>query len=223
MLTDVQILDELKALGTEQNRKVYQRHGVSDNLFGVSYSDLRKLHKKVRINHAAALKLWASSNHDARIFATMIADPKQADDALLESWVHDLRDYLVSDALTAYIAQTAFAREKAEKWIQSSEEWIGTVGWNLLTHLAMNDKHLPNEYFEEYLAIIERDIHTSKNRVRYAMNNAVIAIGLRNPQLQAKAIAAAQKIGKVQVDHGETNCKTPDAIAYIQKAQARKR
>jgi len=30
-------------------------------------------------------------------------------------------------------------------------------------------------------------------------------------------LAAAKRIGKVEVDHGETGCKTPDAAAYIRK------
>ena len=38
-----------------------------------------------------------------------------------------------------------------------------------------------------------------------------------------KAIETARRIGKVQVDHGETNCKTPDAVPYIEKAANRKR
>ncbi len=40
---------------------------------------------------------------------------------------------------------------------------------------------------------------------------------------EAKAIEAAKRIGKVEVDHGETNCKTPDAAPYIEKAAKRKR
>ena len=49
------------------------------------------------------------------------------------------------------------------------------------------------------------------------MNGALIAIGIRNPVLQAKALAVAAQIGKVDVDHGQTSCKTPDAGAYILK------
>jgi hypothetical protein len=55
------------------------------------------------------------------------------------------------------------------------------------------------------------------------MNGALIAIGLRNPRLEKKAVAAAKRIGKVEVDHGETSCETPDAAAYIAKAKARRR
>jgi len=35
-------------------------------------------------------------------------------------------------------------------------------------------------------------------------------------------LAAAKRIGKVEVDHGETSCKTPDASTYIRKAVARR-
>ena len=54
------------------------------------------------------------------------------------------------------------------------------------------------------------------------MNNALIAIGGRNAKLKKLALAAAKKIGKVEVDHGDTSCKTPDAAAYINKMWARK-
>jgi hypothetical protein len=52
------------------------------------------------------------------------------------------------------------------------------------------------------------------------MNNVVITIGLRSDALEGQAVAAAGRIGKVIVDHGQTSCKTPDAIAYIAKTKA---
>jgi hypothetical protein len=55
------------------------------------------------------------------------------------------------------------------------------------------------------------------------MNNALINIGVRSSALQKKAIAAAKRIGKVEVDHGETGCKTPDAVAYIKKTVAHRK
>ncbi len=52
------------------------------------------------------------------------------------------------------------------------------------------------------------------------MNGALIAIGLRNEELQSAAVAAAARIGPVVVDHGQTGCVTPSAIPYIEKATA---
>ena len=45
-MTRADVLEELKALGTAQNRKVYARHGVQSAMFGVSYANLGKLKKK---------------------------------------------------------------------------------------------------------------------------------------------------------------------------------
>jgi 3-methyladenine DNA glycosylase AlkD len=222
-MTCHQALQELESLGTEQNRKVYKRHGVGDNAYGVSYANLEKLRKRIKIDHDLAQQLWATGNHDARVLATMIADPSQMTDRLLETWAKDLTNYVIADALIKLVSNTSLAQKKAEKWSKAKTEWLGSAGWSLLGALAMKDKDLPNDYFENYLGVIERDVHSQKNRVKYAMNNALIAMGLRNPQLTKKALSAAQKIGKVEVDHGETNCKTPDAAAYIQKALRRKR
>jgi 3-methyladenine DNA glycosylase AlkD len=217
------VLATLQAMGTEQNRKVYRRHGVGENMYGVSFANLGSLKKKIKIDHGLAQKLWATGNHDARVLATMIADPKQANDKLLESWMKDLSNYVITDAFSVYASQTPLAGKKMEKWMTSKNEWIGQAGWSLLARLAMNDQTLPDSYFENYLETIERDIHTSRNRVRHAMNGALIAIGIRNNKLQKKAMAAAKRIGKVDVDHGETDCQTPDAAAYIQKTVERQK
>jgi hypothetical protein len=49
---------------------------------------------------------------------------------------------------------------------------------------------------------------------------AVITIGCRNAALRKAATAAAKRIGKVDIDHGDTACKTPDAAGYIDKSWA---
>ena len=66
------------------------------------------------------------------------------------------------------------------------------------------------------LATIEKLIHRSPNWARSAMNGALISIGVFKPALRKKSIEAAQRIGKVEVDHGETTCITPDAVPYVE-------
>ena len=157
------------------------------------------------------------------MLAGMIADPKRLDAATLDGWAKGLRNYVETDALGDLAAKSPHARETMARWMASDEEWTAAAGWRLLAQVAMNEDGLPDEYFERFLSTIERDIHESPNRVRHAMNDALIAIGVRNPALREKALAAATRIGKVEVDHGETGCKTPDAIAYIQKVLERKK
>ena len=216
------VMQELESLGTAQNRKIYQRHGVGDNLFGVSFANQNKLAKSIKRNHWLAQELWATGNHDARVLAALIADPSQTNASLLDAWVNDLDSYMVTDSFSDLVGKTALAHEKAEQWTRSEEEWPGRAGWHLVAHLALKDPDLPDAYFTAHLATIEREIHTGKNRVRYAMNSALIAIGIRNDALEEQALAAAARIGKVEVDHGETGCKTPDAAPYIRRTVARR-
>jgi len=215
------VLRELERLGTEQTRKTYRRHGVKGEQYGVLYAPLGKLAKRLKIDHALAGSLWASGNHDARILATMIADPAATTGAELDKWIRDVDNYVLADALAGLASRTPVARKKMEKWTLSTHEWVGRIGWGILARLAMADSNLTDEDFERYLEEIEKRIRGSKNRVRDAMNMAVISIGLRGAALETKAVAAAKRIGKVDVDHGDTSCKTPDALDYIRKAKAR--
>ena len=219
-MTDA-ILAELEALGTEKNRIVYRRHGVSGPQFGVSYTHLRALAKKLGRDHPLARALWASGTHDARVLATLIGHPPLADEALLDAWAADLDSYVLTDAFSDFAAQTGWAQRKRDEWIASDGEWTESAGWNLLARDALRDDGREEAFFAPYLDRIEQTIHAQKNRVRHAMNNALIAIGTRNDALAGQATAAAERIGTVEVDHGATNCKTPDAAAYIAKTRAR--
>jgi 3-methyladenine DNA glycosylase AlkD len=222
-MTYDQVMKELKKMGTAQNRKVYGRHGVKDAMFGVSYANLNALKKKIKTDHDLAVKLWESGNHDARVLATMIADPARLKSATLDQWVRDLDNYVLTDALSSLAGKTSHIHQKMQKWTKSKQEWVARTGWALLARLSTVDDDLPDAFFDEYLGVIESNIHTSKNRVRDAMNSAVINIGLRNANLEKRAIAAAKRIGKVDVDHGQTGCKTPDAIEYINKTKEHRR
>jgi 3-methyladenine DNA glycosylase AlkD len=222
-MTLQEAMHELKTLGTEQNRKVYARHGVKNEMFGVSYANLDKLQNEIHQDHALAVELWATGNHDAQLLALKIADPAQLSSRQMDRWAKCLGNYCVTDLFSSVASQTGLAREKMEEWTGAKQEFVGQAGWNLLAHLAMKDRDLDDVFFERYLERIEREIHSRPNRVRHAMNSAVIAIGMRNPSLQNKAILAARRIGKVKVDHGDTNCQTPDAESYILKAAGRKR
>ncbi len=219
-MTLAEAMKELESCGTAQTRKTYARHGVGEKMFGVSYANLYKMQKKIKVDHGLAQQLWATGVHDAQILATLIADPAQTTDSQAEAWAKVVGNYVTMGMLMRFLAKTPLARKKAEKWNKSKEEWIGAAGWGLVAQLALNDRSLPDEYFDPYLETIERDIHKRKNRARYEMNGALIAIGLRNGKLEKKALAVAKKIGKVEVDHGETACKTPDAADYIAKALA---
>lgn len=217
------VLQELQSLGSEQNRKVYPRHGVSGPLYGVSYADLYKLQKKIGADQPLAVELWQSGVHDARVLATMVADPVQCKARLLDAWLRNVDNYILAGALAAVAAASPLARRCAQRWGARKNEWAAATGWNIIAELCVQGGVFTDGELEAYLQEIEDRIHAVPNRARHSMNNALIAIGLCNDRVEKKALAAAKRIGKVAVDHGQTSCKTPDATAYIKKATARKK
>ena len=223
-MTFEETMRELERLGTEQNRKTYGRHGAPQPLFGVSFADLGKLTKRIKRDQALAEALWATGNTDARTLATMIADPAAVTPAMLDAWLGELRYHGLIDALVKDLAAPSReARAIMDRWTASEDEWIGRAGWTLLGQLAADEASaLPDAVFEERLAAIEARIHGAKNRARQAMNLALISIGGRNERLRELAVAAAKRLGPVEVDHGDTSCKTSEAIPYIEKMWARK-
>jgi 3-methyladenine DNA glycosylase AlkD len=218
-----EVLKVLEDSGTEQNRKVYARHGVRPPLYGVSYAELGRLQKKIRKDHPLARGLWATGNHDARVLATMVCDPDRLDRPSLDEWSADLDNYVLADALGRVGARSPDGLAWASGWLGTDAEWRGQVAWSIVAALAAPGSGDDDEFFAGLVKRIEREIHSRPNRMRHAMYMALIAIGGRSARLEELAIEAAQRIGKVNIDHGQTGCKTPDAIPYIRKIRARAR
>ncbi|HDR7260360.1 DNA alkylation repair protein [Bacillus paranthracis] len=216
-----EVMQQLEEYGTEQNRKTYKNHGAKEPLFGVSFANLKLLKKKIKKDHDLAISLWETKNMDAMTLATMILDPKKVTTELLNKWVQEVDYYCLMDVLMTAICTSPIAIERMEDWTKSDDEWIGRAGWALLANMAIKNKTLQDDVFSPYLDEIKENIHNEKNRKREAMNCALIAIGIRNEDLEQAAIEIAREIGKVHVDHGATSCKTPDAESYIKKARER--
>lgn len=216
-----EVMQQLEEYGTEQNRKTYKNHGAKEPLFGVSFANLKLLKKKIKKDHDLAILLWETKNMDAMTLATMILDPKKVTTELLNKWVQEVDYYCLMDVLMTAICTSPIAIERMEDWTKSDDEWIGRAGWSLLANIAIKNKTLQDDFFSPYLDEIKENIHNEKNRKKEAMNRALIAIGIRNEDLEQAAIEIAREIGKVHVDHGATSCKTPDAEPYIKKARER--
>ena len=214
---------ELESLGSEQTRKTFLRHGAPEPLFGVKFGDLEKLRKRIKTNAGLAEALWDTGNSEARLLATMVADAAAMSWEHLDAWARQLDWHTLVDTFVSNVAvHSTHARTALETWMSRSEEMQGRAGWQLLAALASKTTQLADEELARWLPRIEQDIHQAQNRVREAMNGALIAIGGRGGALQEQALEVAKRIGKVEVFHGDTACKTPDAVEYIEKIRSHK-
>ncbi len=218
------ILSHLKTLGKPQTAAIYRRHGSGDNVFGVLTAEIGKLQKKIKVDHELANELWKTGNAEARILALQIADPEKLTGADADRLLKEGPVRFVGCYLAGLLGRSPIAEKTMRAWMKSRDEHTREMGYGILAVRLKDDPDsISDAEAEKVLATIEKDIHRSANWSRYAMNGALISIGVFKPTLRKKAIEAATRIGEVQVDHGETHCKTPDAVPYIEKAAKRMR
>jgi len=216
-------MKELKKKGSEQTRKIYQRHGASDNLFGVKAADLKVIAKSIKGDQELACELYETGNYDAMYLAGLVADGKGMTKKQLDDWAKSSGWLWISEYAVPWVApERPHGRELAQKWMKSKKkESIASCGWCTYSGLVAitPDEELDLSEIKGLLKGIEKEIGSAANRVKYTMNGFVIAVGAYVRPVMKQAKATAKKLGKVHVDMGGTACKVPLALEYIEKIE----
>lgn len=219
--TPAEVLDALRAAGREATARIYRRHGADGEVWGVPYATLNALEKRIGRSLPLARALWASGVHDARALALKVCEPDALPRRELRAWLAAGTNHILMGHLGGLAARRRDGPDLARGWMDGRGEWVRAAGWAALAELAQAGR-VEEAWGRELLARIEAEIHAAFNRERHCMNGALIALGGSLPGLREEAAAAAARIGRVEVDHGETGCKTPAAGPYMAKMWARK-
>lgn len=221
-MTLVEVMSGLAAKGSDQIKKIYLRHGAKEPFFGVKIADLKVIQKRIKGDQALAMELYATGNGDAQHLAGMVADGRKMTRAQLQKWAATAAWGMISDYTVAWVAsEHPDGIGIALEWIDSGKEPLATSGWNTLSALAATvpDDNLPVKQFGALLDRIAKTLKSSPDCTRYAMNGFVISCGTYIAPLADKAMATAKKLGKVEVDMGDTSCNVPEAESYIIKCR----
>lgn len=222
-LSLAEVMDTLAANGSAQYVKTYKRHGGVEPMFGVSTAILKDLAKKIKRDQALAAALWDSGNYDAMNLAAMVADPAAFTDAEADRWLTRVRCYPAAGSLSTVVGQSPVGLSRTKAWIADPAEYTRTTGYDTLCAMLRLGVALDGAWLSEVVRTIEAEVGSSANRARHAMNMALIAIGGYRPELRDPVLAAAARIGPIEVDHGDTACETPAIAPYIAKMAARQK
>jgi 3-methyladenine DNA glycosylase AlkD len=221
-MTLKEVMAELEKMGNANTKKVLLKHGAREPFFGVKIADLNKIVKKIKKDHSLALALYQTANSDAMYLAGLIADETKITKEELQTWADKAYWYMLSDYTVAWIAaESAHGWELANDWLNSEKELVASAGWSTLSNWVAlyPDNELDMEALSKMLDRIQKEIHTAPNRVRYAMNGFVIAVGGSVASFLEKSKMVARRIGKVEVEMGGTACKVPVAEQYLEKME----
>jgi len=173
------------------------RFGINTELaVGTPVTTLRKLVKGLpRPDQELAEALWATQIHEARIMASMLADPATMTRAQLDAWAKDLNSWDICDAC----ALNLFARVPrpfalVEHWIKQEEEFVRRAGFATLATLAMPRFKTTDKALLKMLPLIKNHAADARPMVHKAVNWALRNIGKKNPRLTPYALQCAQEI-----------------------------
>jgi 3-methyladenine DNA glycosylase AlkD len=218
------IIEELKSQGSESTKRVLMKHGAKEPFFGVKIEYLKTIQKRIKMDYQLALDLYDTGISDAMYLAGLIADDAKMTKKDLQKWVRAAYWNMLSEYTVPWVAaHSKHGRELALEWIESKNERIASAGWATLSSLVAikDDAELDLPELKKLLARAEKTIHKQPNCVRGSMNGFVIAVGGYVKSLTELAIKTAEKIGKVEVDMGDTSCQVPYAPDYIRKIEKR--
>ena len=172
------------------------RFGIhAQKAFGVSTPKLRALAKRIGRDHSLARELWKTGILEARGLASLIGDPAELTEALMESWVKDFDSWAVCDAACCNLFdKSRFAWRKALEWSRRDREYVRRAGFALMAALAVHDKTARDEKFLRFLPAIRRAASDDRNFVKKAVNWALRQIGKRSRRLNREAIAMARRL-----------------------------
>jgi 3-methyladenine DNA glycosylase AlkD len=178
------LLDHLKSLANPANTAGMAHYGIKvDTALGIPLPVLRSLAKGVK-SHDLALQLWDTGIHEARMLASMVDDYRQVTPDQMESWAADFDSWDICDGVCGNLfAFTPYAREKAIAWCGRDEEYVKRAGFAMIAWMAVHNKKAPDDFFLEFLPLIERGAYDERNFVKKAVNWALRQIGKRNPVL----------------------------------------
>lgn len=161
---------------------------------GVGVPRIRAVAKRCGTDHDLARALWGSGIHEARILATLVADPEATSDKDMESWVAHLSSWDVCDFAADLFGRTTAGIAKIPAWTRRSEGYVKRCAFSMMARRAVSAKSAPDREFIDYLPLIRRGATDPRNEVKKGVSWALRQIGKRNRALHAAAVEEAERI-----------------------------
>ena len=202
------VMAELVLLGSPEHLASSARFRINTvNALGVTMPQLRKLAKSLGREQELALELWGSGVHEARILATLVAEPGLMTVELADAWVKAFDSWDVCDqACSNLFRHCPWAYERALVWagfdsakptvLEERSEFVRRAGFVMMAVLALHDKQVSDERFERFWPVIELGAGDGRNFVKKAVNWALRQLGKRNGAMNGRAVALAEVLSE---------------------------
>jgi len=193
------VLDELSRMADPSRLSGMARYGIAtERAFGITVTQLRGYARTLGRDQELAAELWDSGVHEARLLATMVAEPALVTEVQVDAWIRDVDSWDLCDGLCGNLVdRTPFALDKVVEWTARDEEFVKRAGFALIAWMAVHRKDLNDECFEAFLPTIREGSTDERNYVKKAVNWALRQIGKRSEGLNRRSIETARDIQRM--------------------------
>ncbi|NUQ82157.1 MAG: DNA alkylation repair protein [Bacteroidetes bacterium] len=193
MQTARELLSILISETNPVNREGMARFGINPaGTLGISIPRLRELARSNKRNHEAALELYQSGYHEARILASMMAEPKRMTQELMQDWVTCFDSWDVCDQVCLNAFATSPDRWLVPfSWMEDDREFIRRAGFVMIAVLAVKDLKAPDDGFIRSLPYCRTYATDPRNFVKKAISWALRQTGRKRSALVPSIIQLA--------------------------------
>jgi 3-methyladenine DNA glycosylase AlkD len=188
---------------------------------GISMPNVRAIAKWAGIDQRLATDLWDTGIHEARILATLVADPAALTAERMDAWAADLTSWDLCDAAADVFGRTSIAKRTIRAWASSPEGFVKRCAFSMIARRAVWAKNAPDREFLGYLPLIRRGATDPRNEVKKGVSWALRQIGKRNAALQGAAIAEAERL--VEIDAAPARWIGRDALRELRSTEVLRR
>ncbi len=206
-----EVLAELAELEDPRMREVNARHGDDH---GVNLTKLRGVAKRLKSDQELALRLWATDETAARLVAILISKPRAFTPAELDEMLREARAPKVHDWLVNYVVKKGpHAEELRKAWLADPDPIVASAGWALTSDAVAKRPEVLD--LPALLDTIEAEMKDAPDRLQWEMNTCLATIGIRRPELRARALDIGERLEVLKDYPTPPNCTSPFAPIWI--------
>jgi 3-methyladenine DNA glycosylase AlkD len=216
IMTQDQILDELKSKSDEKMLRHHQRSGATGVFYGVKMGDIRALARKLKNGHDLGRSLWETGVLEARMLAILLMKPALLPLDEVDRMVRSEYYPWAADWLQSYIIKLHPDKETLRlAWMQDNDIMAARAGWSLTAGRVVGSPDGID--IQALLDRIEHSMPGAHPSVQWTMNSTLAQIGIHHPSFRKLAIEIGERLGIYRDFPVSKGCTSPFAPIWIRE------
>jgi len=193
------VLAWLESLGSKRVREdMSKRYGIhTDKAWGVMMRNMQLVAKAIGKDHQMAQQLWKTGWYEARMVATMVADPMQVTPKEMDAWCKDFDNWAICDTACFKLwDQVPHAWDKVAVWAKSEKEFIKRAAFALLACLSLHRNDADPKALKKFLPLVKKAASDDRNFVKKGVSWALRGMANTSATMREDVISLAEELAE---------------------------